>query len=62
MNDLNVAMDLMKCFRGSFINYKGEFIAHQIGEAYFNLYLAMVEFAKARFVQYQAREEKKNDA
>lgn len=29
MNDLNIAMDLMKCFPGSFINHNGEFIAHR---------------------------------
>ena len=36
MKDLSVAMDLMKCFHGSFINHNGEFIAHRYGEAYFN--------------------------
>lgn len=36
MNDLIAAMDLMKCFYGSFINHNGEFVAHRYGEAYFN--------------------------
>ena len=36
MNNLSAAMDLMKCFYGSFINHNGEFIAHRYGEAYFN--------------------------
>ena len=36
MNNLNAAMDLMKCFYGSFINHNGEFVAHRYGEAYFN--------------------------
>ena len=36
MKDLSIAMDLMKCFHGSFINHNGEFIAHRYGEAYFN--------------------------
>ena len=36
MNDLNIAMDLMKCFPGSFINHNGEFIAHRRANEYFN--------------------------
>ena len=36
MNDLSVAMDLMKCFPGSFINHNGEFIAHRWANEYFN--------------------------
>lgn len=36
MNNLNAAMDLMKCFYGSFINHNGEFVAHRYGEAYFS--------------------------
>ena len=37
MNDLNVAIKLMRCFPNSFINYQGEFIAHSGTNAYFNL-------------------------
>lgn len=36
MHDLRKAIDLMRCFYGSFINHNGEFIAHQRDEAYFS--------------------------
>ena len=36
MNDLHVAMHLMDCFQGSFINHNGEFCAYRGAEAYFN--------------------------
>lgn len=37
MFDLNVAIRLMNCFPGSFINHNGEFIAHEKANEYFSL-------------------------
>lgn len=38
MNDIKAAMDLMRCFQNSVINYRGEFIAALGTETYFNFY------------------------
>ena len=35
--DLDIILKLMRCFAGSTINQFGEFIAHEKGNAYFNL-------------------------
>ena len=35
--DLDIILKLMNCFAGSTVNQFGEFIAHDKGNAYFNL-------------------------
>lgn len=37
MDKYEVAKKLMRCFPRSFINYRGEFIAHEKSNTYFNL-------------------------
>lgn len=56
MNDLSVAVTLMNCFPGSFINERGEFIAHKRANEYFNLASCEDETdIKSKVLEYLSR-------
>lgn len=62
MNDLNIAMDLMKCFPGSFINHNGEFIAHRRANEYFNFATCADELdVKCKVLEWLSRAASKGE-
>ena len=56
MDKFEIAMELMSCFPGSFINHIGEFIAHREANAYFNLYYCRCKLdVKCKVLAYLSR-------
>lgn len=56
MIDMTAAVNLMRCFPGSFINHNGEFIAHRRANAYFCLAKCEDETdVKARVLEWLSR-------
>ena len=59
--DVNITMlseykRLMSCFPGSFINYRGEFIAHKVSNTYFDLFSCKDELEiKCKVLAYLSR-------
>ena len=51
-----IALKLMKCFPGSFINQHGEFIAHREADEYFNLSKCVDELeVKCKVLEWLSR-------
>lgn len=62
MFDLNVAIRLMNCFPGSFINHNGEFIAHEKANEYFSLSTCGDEFdVKCKVLEWLSRAASKGE-
>ena len=56
MGKFEMAMKLMSCFPGSFINYLGEFIAHREADVYFNFEICRGEIdVKCKVLEWLSR-------